>query len=416
MRADHLGAWGYPRETSPRLDELAGRSVVFRRAVAQANSTIPSHASILTSRYPSEVLATDLMPSLSSGNLSARPPLLTEALSDAGFATWGFVDGGNVRGVFGFDRGFDIYVDDRVGVSRQVERAQAWLEKHGDSPFFLFLHTYEIHTPYSAPDAYVAMFGDLDFRGGFKPGTAFFRKIEKEGKGFGEELHREVVARYDAGIFYTDEVIGGFLDWLGERGLLEKSLVVILSDHGEEFFEHGRVGHDQLYLDPNLRVPLIFSYPGLPPEVWENTVELNDVAPTILDLLGLPALPDARGKSLTSVLRGFSPLEPGLAYAELGWGRGQRTLITDRYQLLRDDGEKRTYVFDLQEDPKALNDLSETKQDLARYLTMALEQREEAVKRAVRKNAAAEAPPRPAPEISDRVQRELELLGYIEGP
>ena len=235
LRADHLGAWGYPEDTSPRLDALAARSAVFRRAVAQANSTIPSHASLFTSRYPSEVLRGDSSRPLESRRLRPGARTLTEGLAEAGFATWGFVDGGNVRGVFGFDRGFDVYVDDKVGVRSQVERAQRWIEEHPVSRFFVFLHTYEIHTPYAAPRTYVEMFGNPDFRGTFVPGAPYFREIEENEEAWGEELHREVVARYDAGIRYTDTVIGEFLDWLEGRGLLEKSLVVVVSDHGKSF-------------------------------------------------------------------------------------------------------------------------------------------------------------------------------------
>jgi hypothetical protein len=193
LRADHLGVGGYERNTSPNIDAFAREGVVFRRAVAQAHATLASHASLFTSLHPSAVIGR------STGRrqgLAEWPTTLAEILSRAGLATWGFVDGGNLRSVFGFGRGFDHYEDEMVGVARLVERAQAMIEKHPTRPFFLFLHCYDIHTPYEPPRRFIELFGDPDHA--IETSHAFFNSVERTERELAPGDLEEVVARYDA--------------------------------------------------------------------------------------------------------------------------------------------------------------------------------------------------------------------------
>lgn len=407
LRADHLGAWGYERATSPRLDELAQKSVVFRRAVAQGGSTIPSHASLFTSQYPSAVTG------VTSG-LLAWPETLAEALSRDGFATWGFVDGGNVRGQFGFAQGFDHYEDDRIGIRKLVKRTKRWLGDHPVPRFFLFLHTYDIHTPYAAPRAYVKLFGDPDYKGRFHPNTRYFRAAEKRDRPMSARERVEVVARYDAGIRYTDEAIGDFLDWLDEHGFLDDSLVVVLSDHGEEFLEHGRLGHQQLYLDPNLRVPLVFYQRGRAPRVVDETVELTDVAPTILELLGLPPLPDAVGSSLRPALDGRRLRGPRIAYSEKGGAPGKQTVVTDRHQLFEDRKSRQVRLYDLQADPGATRNVSAEQPAVKQQLTEELRRRRKAAGKVRYEHRREERALSKRQPLREKVRQELEALGYLQ--
>lgn len=406
LRADHLGSYGYDRATSPRLDELARESVVFRRAVAQGSSTIPSHASLFTGQYASAVLS-------EFGGMLGGAETLAEVLAKNGYATWGFVDGGNVRGHFGFDQGFDHYEDDRVGIEVLVEQAQAWIESHPAPKFFLFLHTYDIHTPYKAPAQYVKHFGNPDYLGGFHPNTRYFRAVEKAGRGLSEEEHHEVVARYDAGILYTDERVGGFFDWLDEKGLLEDSLVVITSDHGEEFLEHGRLGHQQLFLDPNLRVPLLFRHGRLAPRTVDDTVELTDVVPTILDVLGLEPLPDAIGTTLRPYFDGRARPSRA-AFSEKGAFSGKATLITDRYQVLVDRESDEVSLYDLETDPAAEHDIAADHPQVAAELAAELgERKSHAVHKRQENMEATRVWKRPKA-MKEKVRKELEALGYLE--
>lgn len=406
LRADHLGAYGYERSTSPQLDAFAKQSVVFRRAVAQGSSTIPSHASLFTGQYASAVLS-------DMGGMLPGVTTLAEVLSKNGYATWGFVDGGNVRGDFGFDQGFDHYEDDRVGIEVLVRRAEEWIESHPRENFFLFLHTYDIHTPYKAPAEYVRQFGDPDYKGGFRPNTMYFRAVEKAGNGLGEKEHAEVVARYDAGILYTDERVGGFLTWLGERHLLEDALVVITSDHGEEFLEHGRLGHQQLFLDPNLRVPLLFRYPGLPPAVVGDTVELTDVLPTILDLLKLEPLAHGVGRSLSPYFEGRSRPERA-AFSEKGVASKESTLITDQYQLLVNRAAAEVRLYDLRDDPGATRNVAARYPEVAAELAAELDSRKVAAALLRAENIDASRVWKRPKVLREKVRKELEALGYLE--
>ena len=169
-----------------------------------------------------------------------------------------------------------------------------------------------------------------------------------------DEDLQEFIARYDAGIRRTDDAIGGFLDFLDQRGLLETTLIVLTSDHGEEFLEHDRFGHFQIFLDPNLRVPLAFRLPGSPGRVFEETVELTDIIPTVRQVFGLPPLAGFVGRDLSpQILSGARPDPSRVAYSQSGYGRGFHTVIDGRYQLLvkRDTG--RAELFDLENDPQA---------------------------------------------------------------
>jgi arylsulfatase A-like enzyme len=404
LRADHLGAWGYERDTSPRIDAFAERSVVFRRAVAQAHATLASHASLFTSLPPAAVLGR-----ATGQGLSEWPDTLAEMLSRAGLATWGFVDGGNLRSYFGFARGFDHYEDRMVGVAQLVDRAQAMIESHPTQPFFLFLHCYDIHTPYDSPRPYVELFGDPDHT--VETTHAYFTRVARGEVELGPRDLQEVVARYDAGIRYTDEQIGRFLDWLEPRGLLADSLVVITSDHGEEFLEHGGLGHHQLHLDPNLRVPLIFRIAGAKPRVIEETVELTDVVPTILDLLGLPPAEPSVGRSLAPVLAGGRAERGRLAYAEKG-RKGVTTIVGDDHQLIHDEREGQARLFDLRSKPSvemSLNDAPPARRnELESALTLRQKRTQEL--RGLARSTAAR--PR-AIELDDDARRELEALGYL---
>jgi arylsulfatase A-like enzyme len=295
-----------------------------------------------------------------------------------------------------------------------VARAKRWIEQHPVPRFFLFLHTYEIHTPYTAPPEYVRLFGDPDYKGGFHPGASYLTSIERRGGVLDEREHREVVARYDAGIRHTDEWVGDFIDWLEERGLLADALVVILSDHGEEFLEHGRFGHHQLYLDPNLRVPLLFHQRGLAPRVVDQTVELTDVVPTILEALGLPLSSRSVGRSLVPILRGEKAPEGRIAYAEKGAHPGEQTVITDRYQLIRNRKTEELRLYDLLADPEAKRDIAAEQPDLATRLGAELEKRRKRARKSLQENFGAAPRKEASQPLDDKIRRELELLGYLE--
>ena len=404
LGAAHVGAFGYERQTTPRIDSFLRDATLFRGAVAQAPSTTASHAALFTSRYPSSVVVWK--------QLRDEASTLAEQLDQAGYATWGFVDGGNMSRTFGFSQGFDHYEDRRVGIDVLTERAQLWLEEHHEQPFFLFLHSYGIHTPYTNDARYTSLFGNSDRFSGIDLGALYFRALEASGVPVPESERREYVARYDAGIRKTDDALGAFLDGLAQRGLLERTMVVLVSDHGEEFLEHGKFGHKQLFLEPNLHVPLAFRLPGGRGQQIEGMVELLDVLPTIRSLLGLPRVADAEGQDLSAtILRGqhLDPERP--AYAQLGAGRAAETVIRGRYQLMVDRRRGRMQLFDLETDPGARHDLAADRPGVVAELTALIENRLGATASRINKKQKKKFR---QPAIDARLRRELKQFGYLE--
>lgn len=343
LRADHLGVYGYDRDTSPNLDALAARGVVFDAAFAHSPSTAISHMSLFTSLYPPEH---GLEPPRHNA-LAETIPTLPEAFAAAGYRTAGHTEGGYMEGDHGFARGFEEWTDPGFESSTDVEstldKGLAFLrsvagedDEEGDGePFFLFLHTYSVHDPYEPPDAYRHRYWqgapptDL-------PASAETLEAANSGR---LDLSTEQVdyfrSRYDDGIRYADQVVGRFVAELEALGLLDEITLVVTSDHGEEFHDHGRLLHTQV-VPELLHVPLFVLHPGLTPRRVTGPVRLVDLAPTVLDLTGVDAaaLPAARGVSLMPELTGqtrvaASDAAPGASYAEVNFLGVQRSLLTE---------------------------------------------------------------------------------------
>jgi arylsulfatase A-like enzyme len=403
LRADHLGAYGYRKPTSPVFDALATTGVLFERAVAQGPATLPSHGALLTGLYPSAYGDSPVPFGPPPG-----VPTLAEILKAHGFATWGFVDGGYLARSFGLGRGFDHYEDRRTGLSNILVRLDRWLDIHGDAPrIFLFVHCYNIHTPYNPPSDARRLLGAGPWRGKFSVGAADLDVIERmRPKPTASDI-APIVGLYDAGIRATDDLLTRLLAILARHHLREDTAIVILSDHGEEFLEHGRTQHKQLYFAPNLHVPLLFLLPGQKPLRIGTTVELIDVMPTALELLGLPPYPGAMGRSLVGLMRGSTD-EEGSAYSEgTVWNATLRTLITDRFQLFYDVAKGDAHLYDVAQDPDAHRDLAPTHPETTTKLLRKLRRRMDEA--AIRRTHVTVAP-----SIDPRVREDLRALGYVE--
>jgi len=298
LRADHLGCYGYERDISPRMDALSAENVRFARATAPTNWTLPSHVSLFTGLFNKGhgVRKEDQA-------LTDDTPSLVEPLAAAGFATAAFTGGAYLKRLYGHDRGFGTYWSsekDHFQWSEILQRGEDWLGDHADQDVFLFLHTYEIHMPYISPPK------DLREVLGYHR-TRFMGTIE-EIQRFREEapplITKEVVGRYDAGILYTDRLLGGFLERLETAGLTDNMLLIVTSDHGEAFWEHGHWGHNGDLLGPQLTdVPLIVKLPRLATTIAEakivdTEVSFLDLMPTVLDAVGLEPDSDIDGFSL----------------------------------------------------------------------------------------------------------------------
>ncbi len=314
LGAKHVGAYGYERETTPELDRLARRGVLFERAYTQQNWTLTSHLTMMTGVYP-RVHGAD-------GNHPANPAATTLAqhLSRNGYATGAFVGKlAYMNADYGLGRGFDVYRARRENAEGRTADAVAWLtelaRRRRENPglrFFVFVHYYDVHSdartdlPYAAPEPYGMYFLpdglDWERRGDTK------LLMQMQVAGDVSEKDREVLsALYDGGVLYTDQVgLAPLLRALTELGLDEDTLVIVTADHGEEFFEHGAFTH-QLPYDEVARVPLVIQGPGLSPGTRvPDVVELVDLMPTVLSLVGLPIPDHVQGRDLSPLLRGES--------------------------------------------------------------------------------------------------------------
>jgi arylsulfatase A-like enzyme len=310
LRADHVSAYGYPRQTTPTVDSrLAAKGVLFSEATAISSWTKISNASMLSSRLPMELFA--VWEQTNDPILNSQT-LLAEYLRDAGYNTAGFIDSWFMRAQFGFAQGFDTY--EIVGVDGDSinNLAITWLDEHGyqsgnsGDPLFLFLYYYDPHSEFVPPPPFDTMF-DPDYTGPITGEIFGHGKDVVSGDLILSERDLEhVIALYDGDIAYSDHFLNIMLDDLETRGFLENSLIVFSSDHGEMFGEHDKWIHRNSLYEEVLRVPLIFRYDGILPEatVFSPPVDHLDVTPTILDLAGIPIPPHMQGRSLVPLMTG----------------------------------------------------------------------------------------------------------------
>jgi len=324
-RADHMGFLGSKRGLTPNLDVLAKQGVVFERAYSQAPLTPVSHATIFTGTYPQFHTVTDF-----GHPLPALLPFVPEILEKSGYHTAAFIGSlildPKASMAPGFDRGFDYFdagfhpkhspnesrydtIERRAG--DVVRHATAWLEKNRKTPFFLWVHLYDPHAPYDPPAPFDSRFKDL----------------------------------YDGEIAYADASLGKLFTYLRQQGLYERSMIIMMSDHGESLGAHGEAMHGIFLYDETIHVPLLFKLPGqvLAGRRVSSRVRLVDVAPTLLSMLSLPLPPTFQGESLVPVMKGGAKILPSdlPAYAEtdyphraFGWS-SLRSLRSGKYLAIR---------------------------------------------------------------------------------
>jgi|GEM_PF-1255537 len=351
LRADHLGAYGYERDTSPFFDELAARGTLFENAVVQYPSTLTSHMSIFTGLYPTEhgVFPPDAV-------LSPEIETFPEVFQRAGFKTAGYTEGGFMRGRFGFRRGFDDFrARDRQGpreVEHTFDRGVRFLASLApDDRFLLFLHTYAVHAPYEPPEGYEALFQPGPVPETFPPTGPQLVRVNAEQERLSPEVIAYFQALYDATLRYLDDTLRGLFGELERLGIADEVTVVLTSDHGEEFQEHGQMNHVQLYREVT-HVPLVILHPNLGPGRYEPLVESVDLAATLYELAGLEPGARTSGVSVARVLGKTIRAGEGIgrteAYAEEGGKQRalwRRTGGTDEDRLLHlltfEPGEER---------------------------------------------------------------------------
>jgi len=313
LRADHLSCYGYPRNTSPALDRFAAESVRFSYCISPGNMTLSAHGSLFTSLLSREHGAITLPTRMRDG-LATFPGVLRAA----GYRTAAFVDGGFLAPFYGFNQGFDLY-DSTGGHAKHIfPRAERWLEENADfAPLFLFIHVYDVHTPYN---------GEADARdGGYRAlldphpdyaripdlanlvETDAIRRIQKGQLPVNQHDVDHIIGLYDAGIRLLDDRLRDLFRSLEQQGQFDRTLVVVISDHGEHFGERGYWLHGgPSLLRELLHVPLFMRFPGREHGglVVDEPASLLDLFPTFCGFAGITPPPSIRGRSLIPLIQG----------------------------------------------------------------------------------------------------------------
>ncbi len=435
LRPDHLGCYGYPAPTSPTLDALAREGLRFENALSTTSWTLPSHAAMFTGLYDSAHGLVD-----NGLRLDPAHRTLAEELARAGYHTAGFFGGPYLHPTFGLNDGFEVWencmanegeaLDANVfatqsrrvhGAShaditspRTLERVRSWIgSAPDDKPYFLFVHLWDVHYDYRAPKEYVELF-DQGYEG---PITGEdFVKNPAVAPGMAPRDFKHLMALYDAEIRFTDEHIGKLLDALRAAGKLDNALVIVTADHGEEFLDHGKKGHQHSLFEEVVRIPMIAHWPGqiAPGSVASTQVRLVDLMPTFLAVAGVRNGPPSSGRDLRPLLAG-QPLEERPALLELfadgrqfaalrtnsfkvhSLGKGPRgeTLPDFAFDLARDPREQQP--LDVKNDARAVKGLSALRVMRAQVLEL---------KAQIGTGAQAV-------DLDEAMQRKLRELGYL---
>jgi choline-sulfatase len=379
LRADHLPAYGYTKVSTPNIDALAATSTLFERAYSHSPQTLPAHTAILSGELPFETGVRDNI------GFTIKPGqwFVQRALHDHGWPTGGFVSAYVLRRATGINQGFDTFDSDLPEASPelsigQVQRdgaltlaaAEKWLEARAPGkPFFLFLHFYEPHKPYTPPARYAQ----------YLP--------------------------YDGEIAYADELVGRLTDRLRAMGTYDRATIVLLADHGEGLGDHGEQEHGMFLYQETTHIPLMIKLPGhYPGRRVATVVQHVDLVPTILDLVGLPKPSNLHGRSLRPLLDGSGTIQDASVYSEalysryhFGWS--ELYALTDtRYRLIR---APRDELFDLERDPRESNSIVRERPQVHQAMRGALE--------TLIANASIAAPSA----VTEEDRQRLSALGYV---
>jgi arylsulfatase A-like enzyme len=346
LRADHLGCYGYFRDTSPHIDALASESIVFERAYATMATTLPSHASMFTGRYP---LEHGILANLVHGGrlFGWKKDMLSfaQVAKDEGYTTAGFIAAAPLKAATGISLGFDHWSEPELReyiAEEMIDQVVPWVEEHADERFFLFLHFYDPHWKHKPPEPYRSM--------------------------------REV-NRYCGEIRYTDAQLGVFFDKLDELGLFENTIVILVSDHGEGLNQHNWASHGLVW-EEQLRVPMMIRLPGgrrgrgEHPARFEPIVSLVDLFPTVMARmkpyrtpLALRFLEQATGVDVLDPTFASRPVFAQRTKREVAKDPGTMYALADedwKYIYLPEQGDQ---LYDRRGDPHELEDLAQARPD-----------------------------------------------------
>jgi len=399
-RADHLGCYGYPLETTPNIDAIAGEGIVFEHALSPLPYTLPAHCTMLTGTIPPYHGVFDNSDyKLSDGNVT-----LAELMQEKGYLTAGFVSSFIMDSRFGLAQGFSLYDDDfekasqDMGINRQsggetTRDVIEWLRTHKDEKNFVFLHYYDPHFTYEPPEPFASKFRNVPPP---EHVTTRFEQVLFDG--------------YAGEIAYTDHCIGQVVDKLKQLGMYDSTMIIITSDHGEMLGQHGEGFHGYFIYEPAIRVPLIFKLPRLSKHRRiTGTVGLVDIVPTVCSVLGIELSTPVQGHDLSPCFdsdwlppsdrhlfcQSFEPTKYN-ANSLLG-------VVTDRYKYIN---TTRSELYDLVDDPYELNNIAVEEADRSQTMEKRLRQILQETTRG--KGHGKER-------LDNQTRERLESLGYVGG-
>ncbi len=420
LRADRLGCYGNTQGITPAIDKLAARGVVFEEAIANAPWTLPSHGGMLTGVQPSALGLYKV-----TDRLSVHALTLAEVLHDDGYDTGAVVSYVLLDKVYGFHQGFDYfdYVDEQPA-AQVVDKALKFLEPRTRQKFFLFLHFYDPHWQYEPPADAARKFWP-------RPVPADVRQFvaERDFTRFAinwihgpDTFNEYCLAMYNGEVFEVDRQLERVLRFLVDRQMIDRTLVVITSDHGEEFREHGLVGHGLTLYDESLRVPLVMRLPLMMPEGVriKGQVQTIDLFPTILSAVGLdPSTLALDGRDLLPLIQGGQVAPVPMLLETAMSGETRYALRDGHYKLIQpyqlDFGSelkinKPEELFDLNADPAERQNLAVTPTAECDALREVMGRRIEAVRREHAAGTGRSRSQALSPEETER----LRSLGYLK--
>ena len=422
VRADHLGCYGYDRETSPRIDQLASEGALFETSISASSWTLPTHASLFTGLATSIHGLVDMQHQLDNSHIT-----LAKDLKSAGYAAVGFVSSPLLQPVFGLAQGFDGYYRCLSPVPKDEKSIAAnatsptvlaavngWLSQNTHKPFFMFVNLWDAHFDYTPPAPFDTRF-DPDYRGAVN-GRGFLTdpRINKD---MPERDLEHLIALYDGEIAWVDAHVGLLLDMFKSAGLLDTTIVVLTSSHGTAFFEHDLKGQRNALYDELIKVPLIIRYPQSVPagKRYAEQARTIDLYPTISDLIGM-AVPAVMGRSLAPLFKGESIDTRGGIETALS----ELVVHGQRIQAIRHPQRKTIFfletdggiVFDLVADPGELSAVSDAESPVvkgARADTVWTQ------KIFLAQFRGKYPPAQPLSGLPPGILEKLNALGYVEG-
>lgn len=443
LRADHLSCYGYNKLTSPNLDEFARGSALFKSAFSASPSTVGSVPSILTGLYPSSH-GTGV-----DGNVltfSSEIPALPQVLRENGYVTAGFNTNPYMVGKHGYGKGYNSYFDlfplkgrkrlldkfrDFFGIAKNNtyvcgkdvnKQVTKWLKGAARPPFFMWIHYMDIHVPYFPREPFFSQFSSDKSKDRIKSFKNQFiqisAKLFRNPDSITTDERQLIIDCYDSEIRYFDHNFKSLLALLRKRRLLEDTIVIVTSDHGEEFWEHGKWGHFMRLYDINTHVPLLIKYPALTSKGASISKQVRsiDIFPTILDLLNIKSRYSLPGISLLPYIKDENSAPEADVFSEGGGVQGVSvntyvdrlfSVRTNQWKFIKNITRNQNELYDLKNDLMELNNLAD-KPDVQEIIKELDSKIKKILKLSEKSKQAISSV-----EVEEQTKERLKALGYL---